>query len=62
MADTDIEHRLREAGSEFIGSHGRAEAAIREAATAGMSAEMIADASGLSAETVSAFLRASMKG
>jgi hypothetical protein len=60
MADTDIEHRLREAGSEFIKSHDKAEAAIREAARVGMSAEMISDASGLSPETVGAFLRASV--
>jgi hypothetical protein len=34
MADIDIERRLREAGSEFIEAHWKAEVAIREAATA----------------------------
>ncbi len=58
MADTDIERRLREAGSEFIDSHRTAEAAIREAASVGMPAEAIAHVSGLSPETVAAFLRA----
>jgi len=57
MADTDIERRLREAGSEFIEAHRKTEAAISEAARAGMSPEPIAHVSGLSAETVAAFLR-----
>lgn len=58
MADTDIQHRLRDAGGEFIRAHAKAEAAIREAVEAGISAEMISDASGLSPETVRAFVRA----
>ncbi len=59
MADTDIEHRLREVGGEFIKAHGKAEAVIREAVGVGMSADMISNASGLSPDTVGAFLRAS---
>jgi hypothetical protein len=58
MADTDIERRLCEAGGEFIAAHDKAEAAIREAVTVGMPTETISDASGLSAATVHAFLRA----
>jgi len=58
MPDTDVERRLREAGAGFIEAHDSAEAAIRDAAHAGMSAEAIAQVSGLSTETVSAFLRA----
>ncbi|MGO9487818.1 MAG: hypothetical protein ACLQBB_02175 [Solirubrobacteraceae bacterium] len=59
MADTDIERRLREAGGEFIEAHRKAETAIRDAAGAGMPPEAIAHVSGLSPETVAAFLRAS---
>lgn len=58
MADTDIEQRLHQAGGEFIGAHDKAEAAIREAVGVGMSAETISEASGLSPETVQAFLHA----
>jgi len=58
MTDTEIERSLREAGGEFIESHEKAGAAIREAVRAGMSAQTISDVSGLSPETVSAFLRA----
>lgn len=57
MADIDIERRLREAGGEFIEAHRKTEVAIREAATAGMLPEPIAHVSGLSPETVAAFLR-----
>jgi len=57
MAETDIERRLREAGSEFIDSHGRADAAIREAVGAGMGADAIVRVSGLSRPTVDAFLQ-----
>jgi hypothetical protein len=57
MADTDVEQRLREAGGEFITAHDNAEAAIREAVRVGMSAESISDASGLSYETVRAFMQ-----
>jgi|GEM_PF-3338377 hypothetical protein len=57
MADTDIERRLREAGSEFIEAHRKAEAAIREATAAGLPPEPIVHISGLSPETVAAFLR-----
>jgi hypothetical protein len=56
MADSEIERRLREAGSEFIKSHDEAEAAIREAVKNEMSPEMISLVSGLSPETVAAFL------
>jgi hypothetical protein len=56
MADTDIERRLREAGSEFIDSHRRAETAIREAVSAGMPPEAISHVSGLSRPTVDAFV------
>jgi hypothetical protein len=62
MADTDPERRLRETGSEFIESHRQTEAAISEAARAGMSPEAIAHVSGLSSETVAAFLRAARLG
>jgi catechol 2,3-dioxygenase-like lactoylglutathione lyase family enzyme len=55
-AEIDIERRLREAGSEFIESHDRTEAAIRAAAQAGMTEEAIARVSGLSHRTVAAFL------
>jgi hypothetical protein len=54
---TPYEQRLHEAGGEFITAHDKAEAAIREAVRAGMSAETISDASGLSPETVRAFLQ-----
>jgi hypothetical protein len=57
MADTDIERRLREAGSEFIESHRKTEVAIREADRAGIPPEAISHVSGLSLETVRAFLR-----
>lgn len=57
MADIDIERRLREAGSEFIEAHRKAQVAIREASTAGMPPEPIALVSGLSPATVAAFLR-----
>jgi hypothetical protein len=57
MAETDIEQRLHEVGGEFITAHDRAEATIREALRVGMSAETISDASGLSPETVRAFLQ-----
>jgi DNA-binding NarL/FixJ family response regulator len=57
MADDQIEYRLRAAAPEFIESHQRTEAAIREAVSAGMTGEVIADVSGLSPETVAAFLR-----
>ena len=58
MPETEIERRLRVAGATFIESHDAAAEAIREARSAGMSAEEIAEVSGLSAETVTAFLRA----
>lgn len=57
MAETDVERHLREAGSEFIESHRKAETAIREAASAGMPSGAIAHVSELSPETVAAFLR-----
>jgi len=57
MAETDIERRLREAGSEFIESHRLTEAAIEEAVGGGMGADAIARVSGLSRPTVDAFLR-----
>ena len=57
MADTELERRLREAGSGFIESHRQAESAIREAASAGMPPDAIVHVSGLSPETVGAFLR-----
>jgi hypothetical protein len=59
MSESEIERRLREAGGEFITSHRMTETAIRAAADAGMPAETIARVSGLSPETVGAFLRAS---
>jgi len=58
MPDADIERRLREAGGRFIEAHDDAEAAIREAADAGFEPDAISRVSGLSAATVSAFLRA----
>lgn len=58
MTDTDIERRLQEAGSKFIEAHRKAGEAIREATAAGMPPEPIAHVSGLSPETVAAFLRA----
>jgi len=57
MADIDIERRLQRAGRDFIEAHRKAEAAIREAAAAGMTPESIAHVSALSPETVAAFLR-----
>jgi hypothetical protein len=62
MADTDIERRLREAGSEFVESHRHAEIAISEAAEVGMPPDAIANVTGLSPETVAAFLRAAHPG
>jgi hypothetical protein len=59
VPDTKIEQRLREAGAVFIEAHDRATLAIREAANSGMPAEAISHTSGLSHETVAAFLRAS---
>lgn len=58
MPETDIERRLREAGRGFIESHDKTAIVIREAAGLGMPAEAIADVSGLSLQTVAAFLRA----
>ncbi len=58
MSDSEIERRLREAGDEFIASHRMTEIAIRAAADVGMPAEAIARVSGLSPETVDAFLQA----
>jgi hypothetical protein len=58
MPDTEVERRLRESGAVFIEAHDEAADAIREAAEAGMPAEAISDVSGLSPETVRAFLRA----
>ena len=52
-----LQQRLREAGAAFIESHDRAEAAIREAASEGTSAQEIAALSGLAPETVRVFLR-----
>jgi len=54
---SDVERHLRDAGGELIESHRKAEAAIGAAARAGMSPEAIGEVSGLSAETVAAFLR-----
>ena len=56
MPDTEIEQRLRDAGAVFIDAHDKAADAIREARSAGMSAEAISQVGGLSAETVAAFL------
>lgn len=58
MPETDIERRLREAGHGFIESHDKTAIVILEAADLGMPAEAIADLSGLSLQTVAAFLRA----
>lgn len=58
MPEAKVEQQLREAGAVFIEAHDRAALAIREAADAGMVAEEIAKVSGLSPETVAAFLRA----
>jgi hypothetical protein len=58
MSDIEIEERLRDAGLEFVESHRKAEAAIREAASVGMPPERISEVSALSSETVRAFLRA----
>jgi len=57
MPETEIERRLRQAGAEFIESHRIASGAIRAAAEVGMAPEAIAHVSGLSLETVRAFLR-----
>ncbi len=57
MPESEIERRLRQAGTEFIESHRIASGAIREAAEAGMGPEAISHVSGLSLETVRAFLR-----
>jgi predicted transcriptional regulator len=56
--NVELERRLTEAGAVFIEAHDRAALAIREASQAGMTAEAIAQTSGLSAETVRVFLRA----
>jgi hypothetical protein len=57
VAASEIDRRLREAGSKFITSHDEAEAAIREAVRNEMAPETISRVSGLSPETVAAFLR-----
>ncbi len=57
MTGADVERRLRGAGSAFIDAHREAEAAISEAAAIGMPTEAITHVSGLSDETVAAFLR-----
>ncbi len=57
MAEIDTERRLREAGSDFIKAHRQAEKAIRQAASERMPPETIGQLSGLSPETVAAFLR-----
>jgi hypothetical protein len=54
----ELERRLREAGANFIEAHDRATLAIDAASDAGMDAEAIARASGLSAATVRVFLQA----
>jgi hypothetical protein len=54
---TDIEDRLRDTGAKFIEAHDEATAVIRKAAAIGMVPEAISQASGLSEETVRAFLR-----
>jgi predicted transcriptional regulator len=58
MTDADVERRLREVGREFIEVHERAAVAIAEAAEAGMAPDAISRVSGLSSQTVSAFLQA----
>jgi hypothetical protein len=57
VSGDDIEQQLRESGAEFVKSHDRTEAAIRIAAESGMSDEAIVRVSGLSPETIAAFLR-----
>jgi predicted transcriptional regulator len=59
---TTIEQQLREAGTLFVDAHDKAAVAIRSAADAGMSAQTIARVSGLSPDTVGAFLRATAHG
>jgi hypothetical protein len=56
MPETAIERDLREAATEFIESHQRAENAIRAAVSVGMPADAIVHVSGLSRPTVDAFL------
>ncbi len=58
MTEPDLQQRLRKLGREFIESHDRAGEAIREAARAGMAPDAISHLSGLSPETVAAFLQA----
>jgi hypothetical protein len=58
VTDAAFERRLREAGREFIEAHDRTAVVIQEAAEAGMPPDAISQASGLSSQTVSAFLRA----
>jgi len=53
----DVERRLCEAGVAFIRAHDDAASAIRQAVRAGMTPEAVSRVSGLSAETVAAFLR-----
>jgi hypothetical protein len=57
-SDTDIERRLRDAGAKFIAAHDETQIAVRQAASVGMPVETIAQVSGLSLQTVQAFLRA----
>jgi predicted transcriptional regulator len=56
--NVELERRLRKAGALFVEAHDQAALAIREAFHAGMNAEAIAHASGLSTATVRTFLRA----
>ncbi len=58
MRDDELEQRLRATGAAFIEAHEKAADAIGDACEAGLSPEAICELSGLSAETVAAFLRA----
>jgi hypothetical protein len=55
--NVDLDKRLLEAGVVFIEAHDRAALVIREASDAGMSAQTIAQTSGLSLATVRIFLQ-----
>jgi translation initiation factor 2B subunit (eIF-2B alpha/beta/delta family) len=62
MSDAATEQRLRAAGEDFTRAHENAAEVMVEARSAGFTAEAIVLLSGLSRETVAAFLRSAGEG
>jgi hypothetical protein len=59
-SESDVERRLREMGGAFIEVHDDTANVIREAANSGMTPAEICSVSGLSRESVAAFLRSTI--